>query len=120
MSRMMLSGGLLSCTRSTQAPNRSASVSRLGVGCQPLGLEAPHLTAGSCRTIEPLTADDGPHGGVAGESLGVVHVLVAGEPTEHRLAEQPAQRVTRVLTAAPIEELGDRDICEPNASSSSR
>ena len=86
---------------------------QVGVRRQPLGLEAPHLAARSGRTIETLTADDGPHGGVAGEPLGVVDILVAGEPTEHRLAKQPAQRVARVLAAAAIEELGDRDLGEP-------
>jgi hypothetical protein len=57
---------------------------------QPLGLEAPHLAAGRCRTIETLTANDRPHGGVAREPLGIVDILVAGEPTEHPLADQPA------------------------------
>jgi len=86
---------------------------QVGVGRQPLGLEAAHLAARSGRTIETLTADDRPHRGVAGEPLGVVDILVAGEPTEHRLAKQPAQCVARVLAAAALEELGDRDIGEP-------
>ena len=86
---------------------------QVGVRRQPLGLEAPHLAARRGRTIETLTADDGPHRGIESEPLGVVHVLVAGEPTEHRLAKQPAQRVARVLAAAAVEELGDRDIGEP-------
>ena len=60
------------------------------VGRQPLGLEAPHLAARGGCTIEPITANDRPHGGVAGEPLSIVDILVAGEPTEHRLAEQPA------------------------------
>ena len=83
------------------------------LGCQPLGLEPPHLAAGSCRTIEPLTADDGTHRGVVGKSLGVVHVLVAGEPTEHRLAEQTAQVVACVTATAAVEELRDRHVGEP-------
>ena len=86
---------------------------QVGVGRQPLGLEAPHLAARSGRTIEPVTANDRPHGGVAGEPLGVVDILVAGEPTEHRLAEQPAQLVARVLATAAVEELRDRDVGEP-------
>jgi hypothetical protein len=80
---------------------------------QPIGLEAPHLAARRGHTIEPLTADDGPHGGVAGELLGVVHVFIAGEPPEHRLAKQPTQLMARVLAAATIQEPGDRDIGEP-------
>ena len=86
---------------------------QVGVGRQPLGLEAPHLAARRGRTIEPVTANDRPHGGVAGEPLGVVDILVAGEPTEHRLAEQPAQLVARVLATAAVEELRDRHVGEP-------
>jgi hypothetical protein len=51
--------------------------------------------------------------GVLGEPLRVVDVFVAGEPTKHRLAEQPTQLVAHVLAAAAIEELGDRDLGEP-------
>jgi hypothetical protein len=86
---------------------------QVGVGRQPLGLEAAHLAARSCRTIETLTADDRPHGGVAGEPFGVVDILVAGEPTEYRLAEQSAQRMARVVATAAVEELCDRDLGEP-------
>jgi hypothetical protein len=93
---------------------------QVGVRCQPLGLEAPHLAARSGHTIETLTADDRPHGWVPGEPLRVVHVFVAGEPTEHRLAEQPTQLVAHVLAAAAIEELRDRNLGDPRMSSSSR
>jgi hypothetical protein len=86
---------------------------QVGLGRQPRGLEAPHLAARRRRTVETLTADDGPHGGVPRQPLGIVHVLVAGEPSEDRLSKQPAQLVTRVLAAAAIKELGDRDIGEP-------
>ena len=86
---------------------------QVGVGRQPLGLEAAHLAARSGRTIETLTADDRPHGWVAGEPLGVVDILVAGEPPEYRLPKQPGQRVARVLAASAFEELRDRDLGEP-------
>ena len=86
---------------------------QVGVGRQPLGLEAPHLTAGRCRTIETLTADDRPHRGIAGEPLGVVDILVASESTEHRLSKQSAQRMARVPATAAVEELRDRHGGEP-------
>ncbi len=86
---------------------------QVGVGRQPLGLEAAHLAARSRRTIETLTADDRSHGWIASEPLGVVDILVAGEPTEHRLAEQSAQRMARVVATAAVEELCDRDLGEP-------
>jgi hypothetical protein len=68
----------------------------VGLGRQPLGLEAPHLTAQCRRTIETLTPDNGPHRGIESEALGVVHVLVARQPTEYRLPKQTAQRVAHV------------------------
>ena len=86
---------------------------QVGIRRQPLGLKAAHLAARCRRTIQTLTADDRPHGWVTGEPLGVVDVLVAGEPPKHRLSKQSAQRVTPVLAAAAIEELGDRDIAQP-------
>jgi hypothetical protein len=54
------------------------------------------------------TANDRAHRGVAGEPLGVIDILVAGEPIEHPLAEVPAQLVARVLATAAVEELRDR------------
>jgi uncharacterized protein (TIGR03032 family) len=63
-------------------------------------LEAAHLAARGGRAIETLTADDRPHRGVAGEPLGVVDILVAGEPPEYRLPKQPTQLVAHVLSAA--------------------
>jgi hypothetical protein len=45
------------------------------LACQPLGLEAAHLAGRGRRSVEPLPADDGAHGRVAGEPLGVVDVL---------------------------------------------
>ena len=37
---------------------------QVGVGRQPLGLEAPDLAAGRGQAIQPLTADDRPHRGI--------------------------------------------------------
>ena len=85
---------------------------QVGVGRRPLGPEAPHLAARSGGTIQPLTADDRPHDGVLGKPLGVIDILVPGEPTEHRLAEQPDQLVARVLTTAAAEQLRDRHVGE--------
>jgi hypothetical protein len=47
------------------------------------------------------------------EPLGVVDIFVAGEPPKHRLAEQTAQLVARVLATAAVEELRDRHGGEP-------
>ena len=37
-----------------------------------------------------------------GQTIGVVHVLIAGEAAEHRLAEQAGQQVPGVLAAAAL------------------
>jgi len=47
-------------------------------------------------------ADHPAHRGIASESVGVVHVLVAGEAAEHRLAELREQRVAPVPPRARI------------------
>jgi len=49
-----------------------------------------------------LVADHPAHRRVAAQPLGVVHVLAAGEPPEHRLAEQASQPVATVLASARI------------------
>jgi hypothetical protein len=59
----------------------------IGITRQPLSLETPDLAAGRSQAIQPLTTNDRSHRGIAGQSLGVVDVLVAGQPAEHRLAE---------------------------------
>ena len=104
MSRMMPSGGRRSCTRSIQAPDRSVSAARLASVGEPLGLEPAHLAARGRRPVEPLAADDGAHGGVAGEPLGVVDVLVAGEPAVDRLPQEAEQPVADVLAAPALGE----------------
>ena len=62
-----------------------------GVARQPLGLEAPHLAAGSGEAIQPFTADDRPHGGVAGEPLGVVDILRRLDQLSPATAEMTSQ-----------------------------
>ncbi len=69
----------------------------VGLGGQPLGLEPPHLTGRGRRSVEPLTPHDGAHGRVAGEPVGVVDVLVAGEPAVDRLPQEAEQPVPSVL-----------------------
>jgi hypothetical protein len=52
----------------------------VGLGREPFSLEAAHLAGRGRGPIDTLPADDGAHGGIAGEPLGIVHVFVAGEP----------------------------------------
>jgi hypothetical protein len=78
----------------------------IGLGWEPLGLEPAHLAGRSRRPVEPLPADDGAHGGVAGEPLGVVDVLVAGEPAVDGLPQQAEQPVADVRPAPTLGEGG--------------
>jgi hypothetical protein len=52
---------------------------QVGVGRQPLGLEAPHLAARSGPTIEPVTTNDRSHRWTVRDPLSIVDILVAGE-----------------------------------------
>ena len=103
----------VACTPSIQVPDRSVSASRLASVANHSVSKRPIWLLDAARTIETLTADDRPHRRIAGEAQGIVDILVAGEPTQHRLAEKPAQLVARVLATAAVEELRDRHVGEP-------
>ena len=102
MSRMMPRGGLATCTRSIQGPDRSVSAARFA-SLPATGLEAAHLAG---RGRAPCAASPPTMPRIAGsrEPLGVVDVLVAGEPTEDRLAQQPGQGMAPVPAAPRIGE----------------
>ena len=55
---------------------------------EPLRLEAAHLAGRGGRPADRPVADHPAHRRVAAQPLGVVHVLIAGQPPEHRLAQQ--------------------------------
>src|SRR6516162_5760165 len=54
---------------------------------QPLRLEPAHLAGRSCRPSDRPVAHYPAHRRVATQSLGVVHVLIAGRPPEYRLTQ---------------------------------
>ena len=69
---------------------------------QPFGLEAPHL-AGRGRPTHRCSAADYPtHRRIATQPLGVVHVLVTGQPPEYRLPQQSDQQVPPVPAGARL------------------
>lgn len=71
---------------------------------QPLRLKAPHL-ARRCRYARGrLAADDPAHRRIVTQALGIVDIFVAGEPAEHRLSQQPDQRVSPILASARVGE----------------
>ena len=61
---------------------------RIIVSRQKFSLEPVHLASGSAVALDGLAANDPAHRGIASKAVGVVHVLVAGETTEDRLAQQ--------------------------------
>jgi hypothetical protein len=73
--------------------------------CEPSRLEAPHLTRRRRASGDGLAADDPSHRRIMAEPLGVVDVLVSGQPPEHGLPQHPDERVPAVLARAVV--------CEP-------
>jgi len=60
-------------------------------------------------SVTARAADYPAHRGIAPEAVGIVHVLVAGQPPEHRLAQQADQQVSAILAGARIgERIGSR------------
>ena len=62
----------------------SGEVRRTG---QPLGLEAPYLAGRGSPTHWRLATDHPTHCRVTAQPVGVVHVLIAGQPPEYRLPQ---------------------------------
>ncbi len=70
--------------------------------CQPLRLEAPHLTGRGGTTIKALAVHDGSHRRVERQSLGIVDILIPGQTAIDRLPQQARQKVARVLAAPQV------------------
>jgi hypothetical protein len=69
---------------------------------EPFRLEPAHLAGrGGISPDRPVTYDPA-HRRVAAQPLGVVHILIAGQPSEHRLAQQPGQPMATILAGARI------------------
>jgi hypothetical protein len=66
---------------------------------QPRGLEAAHLAGGGGALIQPAAIHHRAHRRIVRQTVGIVDILIAGEPAEHRLAEQPYQQMSGVLAA---------------------
>ena len=73
----------------------------LGPG-QHLGLEPTHGTGRGRAVLDCAAADKLAHHRIAAEPVGVVDVLVAGEPREDRLAQQPGETMSPVPARARI------------------
>jgi hypothetical protein len=71
---------------------------------QPLRLEAAHLAGRGGIPCDRLIADHPAHRRITAQPVGVIHVLVAGQPSEHRLPQQARQSVATILACARISE----------------
>ena len=60
------------------------------------GLEAAHGARRGRPSLHRPAADDLAHHRVSAQPVGVINVLVAGEPREDRLAQQPGEAVPAV------------------------
>jgi hypothetical protein len=71
---------------------------------QPLRLETAHLAGRGNGSLDRPVADHPAHRRIVTQPVGVVHILVAGERSEHRLPQQADQSVAAVPARARIGE----------------
>jgi hypothetical protein len=69
---------------------------------EPLRLKAAHLAGRGGRSSDRSVTDHPAHCGIAAQPVSIVHILVAGQSSEHRLAQQTDQSMPTVLTGARI------------------
>jgi len=78
-----------------------------------IGRDFTHLASRSGPTVQATTIDHRPHRRIMRETLGVVHVLVAGKAPEHGLPQQPAQQMPRVPATAAFRQCAAGQIGQP-------
>jgi hypothetical protein len=69
---------------------------------KPFGLEASHLAGGGSLLRCGVTADNPAHRRITPEPVSVIHVLVSGKPTKHRLPQHSDQIMPTVPARASI------------------
>jgi hypothetical protein len=72
------------------------------VAGQKLRLKTPHLAGGSSLSFDGLAANNPPHGRIASQTVGVVHVVVPAKASKHRLTELPRHVVPSVLAGTAV------------------
>lgn len=63
--------------------------------------------------MQPAMIDHGSHRGIVRQTFGIVHILLAGEASEHRLAQQSGQQVVGILATAAFQQCRTRQIGQP-------
>ena len=92
------------CTRSIQRPERSAKAVRFAVEVIAPVSKRPIWLVDEACCGHCTAADDPAHRRIASEAVSIVHVLVAGEAPEHRLAKLGDQAVATVSPGAGVGE----------------
>jgi len=94
-----------------QVPNRMCDrlAPRPEVSCFCNTFARPQL----CLLIFDWPADNPAHRRIVTQTFYVVHVLISGEMTEHRLTQQTDQRVAAVLARARVGECLARRLAQP-------
>ena len=60
--------------------------------------------------LDGPAANDLTHHGIEGQAVGIVHILVSGQSSEHRLPEQSVKPMERVLPGAAVSQRLRRQI----------
>ncbi len=84
----------------------------LGQG-QRLGLEPPHLRGRGCPRINSAPAHNLAHDWIKGETVSVIHILVARQSPIDRLPEQPVEPVDGVLAPSAVTQRTQRKVGQP-------
>jgi hypothetical protein len=85
-----------------------------------LGLEPSHLAGRCAAAFDRLAADEPPHRGITPEPVGVVHVLVSGEPSKTDWRRRPTAPCQPFLPVRLSARTSPASAVRPKASSSSR
>src|SRR3546814_15799780 len=64
----------------------------------------------SSDLLDGPAANDLTHHGIEGQAVGIVHILVSGQSSEHRLPEQSVKPMERVLPGAAVSQRLRRQI----------
>ena len=91
-----------------QISQRSAIVRRR----QHLGLEPSHLARGRGLGINGPSSDHLPHHRIERQTIRIIHIIVPGQPTKDRLAQQADQRVQTIVTSAGVSQNAARNVVQ--------